>query len=327
MKNRFGQVAGLKALITVTDFTKISETLIQRELALNTRGLDNLALHYCTLQKANKKKSLIFRALKKSLRLTEENYELDRENTEDIISEALYLLKEASIKYFEKDRDCNFEQFAVVHIREKIKNYKSKWNNLNGSDRNELIHSAIRAIKNKNCQSGKKLNYDEAKHLAKHFNLCSINGYKIIWELESQHFEKKVDWVTVNNEEGKDEMHVTEIFKKGNSIPNINLSNYIKSFHNTPEIRSAGEKLFIKDEKENIKKIIHKFKLIYVNNNIKSLIFDNRIYCESEKELKLKELSKILRISIQRISFIEKNLKKNFKNFFNVEKIKSEDIK
>ena len=73
MKNRFGQVAGLKALITVTDFTKISETLVQSELALNTRGLDNLALHYCTLQKANKKKSLIFRALKKSLRLTEEN--------------------------------------------------------------------------------------------------------------------------------------------------------------------------------------------------------------------------------------------------------------
>ena len=179
MKNRFGQVAGPKALVTVKDFTKISETLVQRELALNTRGLGNLALHYCTLQKTNKKKSLIFRALKKSLRLTEESYELDRENTEDIISEALYLLKEASIKYFEKDRDCNFEQFAVVHIREKIKNYKSKWNNLNGSDRNELIHSAIRAIKNKNCQSGKKLNYDEAKHLAKHFNLCAQTVIKL----------------------------------------------------------------------------------------------------------------------------------------------------
>ena len=32
-----------------------------------------------------------------------------------------YLLQQASIKYFEIVRDINFEQFAIVHIRENIK--------------------------------------------------------------------------------------------------------------------------------------------------------------------------------------------------------------
>ena len=51
------------------------------------------------------------------------------------------------------------------------------------------------------------------------------------------------------------------------------------------------------------------------------------MYCEKENEIKLKDLSKLLNISIQRISFIEKNLREEFKNYFNVEKNKSEDIK
>ena len=59
-----------------------------------------------------------------------------------------------------------------------FKKYRSKWNGYNGSDRNELIHSAIRSIKKLNCKSGERLNYLEAKHLAKHFNLCENKGYK-----------------------------------------------------------------------------------------------------------------------------------------------------
>lgn len=328
MKNGLGQVTGPKALITVVDFTKVTEALVQKELELIGKGVSNLPLSYCNLNPQNKKKSLIYRALKNTFKPSLYKYRNNRENTEDVISEALYLLKEASIKFFEKDRYFNFEQFAVVHIREGIKGYRSKWNGLNGSDRNELIHSAIRAIKNKNCKSGEHLNYSEANHLAKHFNLCEDKGYKIIWELESHHFEKQSDWKTVETDEGKDQIHVTEIFKKGNSLPhNISLSNNIKSHHNTPEIRSSGENLFISEEKNNLKKIINKFKQTYLDNNIKKIIFEKRMYCQKENELKLKCLSNLLGISIQRISIIEKNLKEKFKNYYTVEKNKTEDIK
>ena len=121
MKNKIGQVAGPKALITVLDFTKVSNALVQKELDLNKKGLTDLCLFYCSLNPVLKSKSLIFKALKSSIRLTIEQYKNNRENIEDIISEALFLLKKASIKYFEKNRDCNFEQFAIVHIREGIK--------------------------------------------------------------------------------------------------------------------------------------------------------------------------------------------------------------
>ena len=327
MPNLQKKLASNPVLLTVVDFTKVSDALVAKELSL-LKGKTDLCLAYSTLNPSQRKKSLIYRSLKKVFNLSIYRYENDKENTEDVISEALYLLKQASIKFFEKDRNYNFEQFAVVHIREGIKGYRSKWNNLNGSDRNELIHSAIRAIKNKNCKAGERLNYIEAKHLAKHFNLCENTGYKTIWELEALHFEKQADWKIVDFGDGEEEIHVTEIFKKGNSLPhNINLSNNIKSHHNTPEIRSSSENLFISEEKNNFKKIINKFKKTYLDNHIQKTIFEKRMHCRKEDELKLKCLSNLLGISIQRISIIEKNLKEKFKNYYTVEKNKTEDIK
>ena len=172
------QLAYQPVILTVQDFTVASKKLLSKELDL-VKGKTNLSLAYCELSPEKRAKSLIYRTLKNSFKLTINKYVNDKENTEDIISEALYLLKEASIKYFEKNRDYNFEQFAFTHIKEGIKGYRSKWNNLNSSDKNELIHTAIRIIKKKNYKAAERLNYEEAKHLAEHFNLNKSGGYKL----------------------------------------------------------------------------------------------------------------------------------------------------
>ncbi len=339
MLNANKTLAKSLSLLSVDDFINFSDKIVANELGLLDKKKD-LCHAYSTLSQLACKKSLIKRSLKGAFNplaykiAREEASKSDsasdekvKQDSEDIISEALLLLREASLKYFEKDRDCNFEQFAVVHISGGIKNYRSKWNGYNGSDRNELIHSAIRSIKKLNCQSGKRLNFFEAKKLAKHFNLCKENGHKVIWELESKHLEKKSDWKIVDIGEGDEEVHVSEIFKKGNSIPNINLSHNIKSIYNSPEIRSSAEQFFINDEKKNRKKIINKFFNKYLKSYSEKLIFEKRMYCFKEDECKLKDLSKILNISVQRISIIEKNLKEKFKYFYSIEKFKSEDIK
>ena len=326
MPNLQKKLASNPILLTVVDFTKASEALIAKELDI-IKGETDLSLAYSKLNPSQRKKSLIYRSLKKIFKPSIYRYESDKENTEDVISEALYLLREASIKFFEKERDYNFEQFAVTHIRGGIQGYRSKWNGLNGSDRNELIHSAIRAIKNKNCKAGERLNYKEANHLARHFNLCKNKGYKIIWELESLHFEKQPEWKKIDLGEGEEEVHATEIFKKGNTLPhNVQLSDNIKSHHNTPEIRSSGEKSLISEERTNRKNIIKKFINTHCNSYVKKTIFKKRMYCLEENELKLKELSHLLNISVQRISVIEKNLKIKFKDFFSIESKKIEDI-
>ena len=126
---------------------------------------------------------------------------------------------------------------------------------------------------------------------------------------------------------GEEEVHATEIFKKGNNLPhNVQLSDNIKSHHNTPEIRSSGEKSLISEERTNRKNIIKKFINTHCNSYIKKTIFKKRMYCLEENELKLKELSHLLNISVQRISVIEKNLKIKFKDFFSIESKKIEDI-
>ncbi len=329
MKNKIGQVAGPKALITVLDFTKVSNALVQKELDLNKKGLTDLCLFYCSLNPVLKSKSLIFKALKSSIRLTIEQYKNNRENIEDIISEALFLLKKASIKYFEKNRDCNFEQFAIVHIREGIKGYRNKWNGFSSSDRNELIHSAIRAIKKQNCHSTERLTYEEAKHLAKHFNLCDIGGYKIIWDLENIHFEKQSEWKIINSSDSEKKIHVVDNIKMCGDTPTLgsSLSNFIKSYHNSPENISSGEIYKINEERKNKLDIFKNFEKIYCNSEIKKNIFKKRMFCQKEEEVKLKYLSNLFGISIQRISLIEKKLKEEFKNFYTVEKNKTEDIK
>ena len=338
MPNLQYKLASNSVIKSLGDFTNSIDVKISDEIKLVTKRKDlksgiyknctNLALAYCTLNTYQQKQSIIYKALKKVFKPSNYRLENDKENTEDIISEALYLLRKSAIKFLEKDGqklDYNFDQFAIVQIREGIKSYKSKWNNLNGSDRNELIHSAIRAIKKRNCIKGERLNYKEAKHLANHFNLCKNTGYKVIWDLEGLHFEKKADWKKIDDR--NEEVHVTENFKKGNCLPNnIALSSNLKSFFNTPELRSAGEKVFINDEKRNTKKVINQFINHELNSINERIIFKKRLYCEKNNEIKLKHLSSELGISVQRISVIEKKLKNKFKIFFSVEKQKSEGI-
>ena len=98
MKNNLGQVAGQKALITLINFTNASEALVATELEI-VKNNSNLTQAYCTLSTDSRKKSIIYRAIKHLLKIS--LYYNNRENTEDVVSEALFLLKEASLKYFE----------------------------------------------------------------------------------------------------------------------------------------------------------------------------------------------------------------------------------
>ena len=67
MKNKIGQVAGPKALITVLDFTKVSNALVQKELDLNKKGLTDLCLFYCSLNPVLK--SLLINSILKLINL------------------------------------------------------------------------------------------------------------------------------------------------------------------------------------------------------------------------------------------------------------------
>ena len=315
MENSTGQVAGQQALITVFDLTSASNSLVNKELSLIKTSI-NLTKSYCNLCPESKKKSLVYRALKKFLK--NDIFLSNEDLAENIVSEALLLLKQASIKYFEIKKEINFEQFAVVYISENIKSFLTKNNGQNSSDKNELIHSAIRIIK-KNSNSP-RLSYSEAVHLAKHFNLCSKNGYKKIWELESLHFEKKPLWQKFENEEGlSEEICIAD---------KLNISLYdntnLKTIYN-PE--------YLLEEKEKNKKIEYHQKKILINfektltNKKEKIIFSKRIFNSELKIYKLKEISAILNISIQRINKIEKNLRSKLKKIYSVENKKFEDIK
>ena len=94
MITRLGQVAGQKALITLINLTNASEALVTNELEL-VKNNSNLAQAYCTLSPDSRKKSIIYRAIKHLLKIS--HYYNNRENTEDVVSEALFLFKDASI--------------------------------------------------------------------------------------------------------------------------------------------------------------------------------------------------------------------------------------
>ena len=294
---------------SVVNYTQAADILINQELSL-IKNKSNLLDAYVNLEPKKRHKSIIYKAIIGSLK----NHSKNREDVEDVLSEALFLLRKASLKYFETDRSFNFTAYAITFIRESIKEYRSKWNGLSGSDRNELIHTAIRIIKNKNYKSGEKLSYKEAKCLANHFNLCCKTGYKKIWQLEALHYEKKAIWKLKTNEDGKEEETCI--------IDNLD---YIKSFNNCSENISALEVNSRQEDLENSKNIFKKFKL-HLNENEK-IIFEKRIYCNKEDEVKLKELSALLNISIQRISKIESQIKEKLKSFYSVENKKITDIK
>ena len=316
MPNLQNQLATTQINLSVVHWTKLSDNLVNQELSLIS-GQTNLVEAYVNLSPKNRQKSIIYKSISTYLK----NYLKNKEDIEDIISEALYLLRKASFKYFETERSFNFSAYAITYIRESIKEYRSKWNGLSGSDRNELIHTAIRIIKNKNYKSGQRLNYEEAKHLSNHFNLCKKNGYKKIWELEALHFEKKSIWKREINENGtEEEKYILDDLKCG-----ISNSDYIKSFDNCLENISALEVNSNQEELVRSKKIFSQFKSKL--NEKEKIIFDKRIYCNKEDEVKLKELSLILEISIQRINKIELNIKEKLKSFYCIEKNKTTDIK
>ena len=108
-------------------------------------------------------------------------------------------LQEASIKYFEEDRTINFKQFAIIYIRKYTSEYKNKQNNTNGSDINELIHSAIRIVRKCKNRQVQNLLYHEAKHLAEHFSLDGNNGIRKIYEMEAIQFGKENDIAIMND--------------------------------------------------------------------------------------------------------------------------------
>jgi len=316
MPNIQNQLATTQLNLSVVHWTKLSDNLVNQELSLIS-GQTNLVEAYVNLSPKKRQKSIIYKSISTYLK----NYLNNKEDIEDIISEAFYLLRKASFKYFETERSFNFSAYAITYIRESIKEYRSKWNGLSGSDRNELIHTAIRIIKNKNYKSGERLNYEEAKHLSNHFNLCKKNGYKKIWELEALHFEKKSIWKREINENGtEEEKYILDDLKCG-----ISNSDNIKSFNNCLENISALEVNSNQEELIRSKKIFNQFKSKL--NEKEKIIFDKRIYCNKEDEVKLKELSLILEISIQRINKIELNIKEKLKSFYCIEKNKTTDIK
>ena len=105
----------------------------------------------------------------------------------------------------------------------------------------------------------------------------------------------------------------------------IAVSNNIKSYNNSPENVSALEVNSNQEELSKNRKIFKLFKF-QLNENEK-IIFEKRMYCNKEDEIKLKEISNLLNISIQRVSKIESDIKNKFKNFYTIENKKITGIK
>ena len=79
---------------------------------------------------------------------------------------------------------------------------------------------------------------------------------------------------------------------------------------------------------EELEKNRNIFKLFnFQLNENEKLIFAKRMYCNKEDEIKLKEISNLLNISIQRVSKIESDIKNKFKNFYTIENKKITGIK
>lgn len=313
--NEKKRLASNTKLLSVYSVTSAAKSTIDNELNLIPKHCNNIAEFYCKLPYEFKQKSLIYRSINYYLNLN--NFYQNKENVEDIVNEAMFLLHEASFKYFEKIRDYNIEQFAIVHIRENIKSFLSKCNGLNSSDQNELIHTAIKIVKKNSKNSF--LTYEEAKHLANHFNLCDKFGYKKIWKLESLHFDKIPLWKKKKDKDGSLEEICIADKKEIGLYDNFNESEYYN-----PEFKIEKN-----DELKdiNIKKNILRTFGEEISNQKEKVIFKHRIYNENLSFLKLREISNLLGISIQRISKIEKKLKVQLKKIYDIEKKKTADIR
>ena len=133
-------------------------------------------------------------------------------------------------------------------------------------------------------------------------------------------FEKKPLWQKFENEEGLSEEICIADKLDISLYDNTNL----KTIYN-PE--------YLLEEKEKNKKIeLHQKKILInfentLTNKKEKIIFSKRIFNSKLKIYKLKEISAILNISIQRINKIEKNLRSRLKKIYSVENKKFEDIK
>lgn len=346
MINNLGQVAGQKAL---QDIERISQNFINREVRLldSTKKNDisdkinaegGLYLDFSKLKGVGKKKSIIWSSIRNLVKC------------EDIQSQAFLLLIESSKSYFFykyrdgsqvlkvnrdgeygggaflKDKQLNynceklkFSIFAKNYISQKIKEYFSRENNLNGCDITEKIHTHIRNIREKNIQLGYKnalnsvhLSYPEAKDLAQLYNK-KIN---VIFELESIQFGKVPNWKITSEEEKDLEVPTWDIYSKAYSKDTFKEKDEYDGLE-------VDENIIKNENKSLLKKSIKKF--LKICDPREKIIFTNRILKYKDEQPKLKKLSIELGISQQRVFTIEKNLltkfltfsKKNY--FYNIE--------
>ena len=280
------KLAPKNSIFAVVDLTTSAKSLVNNEIATikahNLSFVDSLA----KLNKKQRASSIICKALNYKARLDE-----------DLVSEALLSLQVASIKYFEEDRTINFSQYAIIFIRKRVIDYLNKLNHTNGSDLHERIHSAIKAVKRCSGRAG-FLTYAEAQHLANHFNLTGNDGIKKIQQLEAIQLGGEHDWKV--NDKGE------EYYRFDDQKNEIGGSGYQgnapdKIFQNT---YLNQQKVFLKKQASIFLKKCNKKEVV---------IFKARINCE--EQVALNKLSKILNISFQMVSLIEKKLEKQFLAF------------
>ena len=96
MPNLQNQLATTQLNLSVVHWTKLSDNLVNQELSLIS-GQTNLVEAYVNLSPKKRQKSIIYKSISTYLK----NYLNNKEDIEDIISEAFYLLRKASFKYFE----------------------------------------------------------------------------------------------------------------------------------------------------------------------------------------------------------------------------------
>lgn len=280
------KLAPKSPVYNVVDLTTVSKELVNNELSLikakNLSFVDSIA----KLSKKNRNSSIICKALNFKGR-----------TDEDLVSQALLYLQHASVKYFEKDRDINFSQFAITFIRKGIYDYLNQENHTNGSDLNEKIHSKIREVKKSREKVG-NLTYEEVKHIAHHFNLTGNDGIRKIQEFEGIQLGTEHDWKT--NIEGE------EYYRFDDQRNDLGGSGYQGN---------APDSVFKDVYKDQQKEFLKKQSILFLKrcNKREIVIFKGRINCQ--EQVALNKLSQILNVSFQMVSQIEKTIYKKFLNF------------
>ena len=281
--SNLNKLAPKNTIFAVIDTASAAKSIVNKEIA--TIKADNLSFvdSLAKLSRSQRASSIICKALNYKARLDE-----------DLVSEALLSLQDASFKYFEEERTINFSQFAIVFIRKRITDYINKLNHTNGSDLHERIHSAIKTIKRNSNRSG-FLTFKEIKQITNHFNLTGNEGFKKVQQLEAIQLGCEHDWKT--NETGEEYYRFDD---QKNEVVNTS--------YNTNYINNLFKNSYLDQQKSFLKKQA----LIFLKNCNKKekIIFKARINCE--EQVALNKLSKILNISFQMVSLIEKKLKQNF---------------